>query len=75
MNLDLTGAVQGRGWTAYATAGREPPPRISVWTEVDANLQTEGRGGQSSVAVNETAVEAYRGLIASTLLAQLHLYL
>src|SRR5689334_676043 len=25
MNLDLIGAVQKNGWTAYATAGREPP--------------------------------------------------
>ncbi|HMC56643.1 MAG TPA: hypothetical protein VKH19_15810, partial [Gemmatimonadaceae bacterium] len=36
--------------------------RVSVWTEVDANLQTQARGGHSWVAVNETAVEAYRGL-------------
>ena len=42
--------------------GFAPTPRISVWTEVDANLQTEARGGQSWVAVNETAVEVYRGL-------------
>jgi hypothetical protein len=42
--------------------GFAPTPRISVWTEVDANLQAEGRGGKSWVAVNETAVEAYRGL-------------
>ena len=42
--------------------GFAPTPRISVWTEVDANLQTPERGGHSWVAVNETAVEAYRGL-------------
>ena len=42
--------------------GFAPTPRISVWTEVDANLQTEARGGHSWIAVNETSVEAYRGL-------------
>jgi hypothetical protein len=35
---------------------------VSVWTEVDANLQTQERGGHSWVAVNETSFEAYRGL-------------
>ena len=42
--------------------GFAPTARVSVWTEVDANLQTQARGGHSWVAVNETAVEAYRGL-------------
>ncbi len=42
--------------------GFAPTPRISVWTEVDANLQTKARGGHSWVAVNETSFEAYRGL-------------
>ncbi len=42
--------------------GFAPTPRISVWTEVDANLQPDARGGHSWVAVNETAVEAVRGL-------------
>ena len=42
--------------------GFAPTPRVSVWTEVDANLQDEERGGRSWIAVNETSVEAYRGL-------------
>ena len=41
--------------------GFAPTPRISIWTQVDANLQRRARGGRSWVAVNETAVEAYRG--------------
>ena len=42
--------------------GFAPTPRVSIWTEVDANLQTAAQGGRSWVAVNETSVEAYRGL-------------
>jgi hypothetical protein len=42
--------------------GFAPTSRISVWTEVDANLQTQERGGHSWVAMNETSFEAYRGL-------------
>jgi len=42
--------------------GFAPTPRVSIWTEVDANLQVAARGGRSWVAVNETSVEAYRGL-------------
>ncbi len=42
--------------------GFAPTPRISVWTEVDASLQPAARGGHSWVAVNETAVEVYRGV-------------
>jgi hypothetical protein len=29
MNMDLVGAVQKDGWTAYATAGREPPSAVT----------------------------------------------
>jgi hypothetical protein len=42
--------------------GFAPTSRLTVWTEVDANLQTRTRGGHSWVAVNETSFEAYRGL-------------
>jgi hypothetical protein len=42
--------------------GFAPTSRVSVWTEVDANLQTKAEGGNSWVVVNETAVEAYRGI-------------
>ena len=35
---------------------------MSIWTEVDADLQPKAAGGHAWVMVNETAVEAYRGL-------------
>jgi hypothetical protein len=50
-----SGAIGG----AYGFA---PTPRVTVWTEVDANLQSAARGGRTWIAVNETSVEAYRGL-------------
>jgi hypothetical protein len=42
--------------------GFAPTRRISTWTQVDANLQTKAQGGHSCVVLNETAVEAYRGI-------------
>jgi hypothetical protein len=42
--------------------GYAPARRVSIWTQVDANLQTEARGGHQWVIVNETSVEAYRGV-------------
>jgi hypothetical protein len=42
--------------------GLAPTSRVSIWTEVDANLQTDASGGRTWVVVNETAVEAYRGI-------------
>ena len=42
--------------------GFAPTSRVSIWTQVDANLQTQARGGHSWVVANETSVEAYRGL-------------
>ena len=42
--------------------GVAPTSRVSIWTEVDANLQAKMAGGHSWVAVNETAVETYRGI-------------
>jgi hypothetical protein len=42
--------------------GVAPTSRVSIWTEVDANLQTQVAGGTTWVVVNETAVEAYRGI-------------
>jgi hypothetical protein len=42
--------------------GFAPTRRISTWTQVDANLQTKAQGGHSWVVLNETAVEAYRGI-------------
>jgi hypothetical protein len=55
-NLDpKSGSVGG----AFGIA---PMPRVSIWTEVDASLQTKTIGGRQLVVVNETAVEAYRGI-------------
>jgi hypothetical protein len=42
--------------------GFAPTSRVSIWTEVDANVQTKALGGRSWVVVNETAVEVYRGI-------------
>jgi hypothetical protein len=74
--LDLTPRTAFVGSAAYrhstdlnpksgligAAFGFAPTPRLTVWTEVDANLQTRARGGHSWVAMNETSFEAYRGL-------------
>jgi hypothetical protein len=45
-----------------AAFGFAPTPRLTIWTQVDASLETRARGGHSWVAVNETSFEAYRGL-------------
>ena len=45
-----------------AAFGFAPTSRVSIWTEVDANLQTKAAGGRSWVVVNETSVEVYRGI-------------
>ena len=45
-----------------AAFGFSPMSRLSIWTQVDASLQTRAKGGHSWIAVNETSFEAYRGL-------------
>lgn len=48
---------------AVGTAvGIAPTSRLSIWTEVDANLQAKDLGGRSWLVVNETSVEVYRGV-------------
>jgi hypothetical protein len=42
--------------------GFAPGSHVSIWTEVDAQLQPRAVGGRFWVAVNETAVEVFRGL-------------
>ncbi len=42
--------------------GLAPTSRVSLWTEVDANLQTKAGGGVSWVVTHETSVEIYRGI-------------
>ena len=42
--------------------GFAPTSRMSIWTEVDANLETKAVGGLSWVVVNEASVEVYRGI-------------
>ena len=51
-----------RSGAAGAAVGFAPGPHLSIWTEVDAHLQSKAVGGRSWVVVNETAVEVYRGL-------------
>ena len=45
-----------------AAFGFAPTSRMSIWTEVDANLQVKDLGGRSWLVVNETSVEVYRGI-------------
>jgi hypothetical protein len=42
--------------------GFAPTSHVSIWTEGDADLQTNTGGGHSWVVVNETSVELYRGI-------------
>jgi hypothetical protein len=42
--------------------GFAPTSRVSIWTEVDADIQTAALGGHSWIISNETSVEAYRGV-------------
>ena len=42
--------------------GFAPTSRVSIWTEVDADLRTKAAGGHLGVVVNETAVEVWRGV-------------
>ena len=55
-DLDPTSGAVGGAF------GFAPTSHVSIWTEVDANLQTKAVGGHSWVLVNETSVEAYRGI-------------
>jgi len=42
--------------------GLAPASRISLWTEVDANLQTKAAGGLAWVVTHETSFEVSRGI-------------
>ena len=42
--------------------GFAPTSRVSIWTEVDGQLQTKTAGGRSWVVVNEMSIEVYRGI-------------
>jgi hypothetical protein len=55
-DVDPTSAAVG------AALGFAPASRMTIWTEVDSNLQTKAAGGRSWVVVNETSVEVYRGI-------------
>jgi hypothetical protein len=54
--------LDAKSGLAGGAFGFAPTSRVSIWTEVDANLQTQASGGHTWVVVNETAVEAYRGI-------------
>jgi hypothetical protein len=45
-----------------AAFGIAPTSHVSIWTDVNADLQTKAVGGHSWVVVNETSVEVYRGI-------------
>ena len=76
--LDLAprATVVGSGFYRHATDadpqsgavggafGLAPTSRVSLWTEVDANLQTRAGGGVSWLVAHETSVEIYRGIWA-----------
>jgi hypothetical protein len=51
-----------RSGSVGGAVGFAPTSRVSIWTEVNADVQTKALGGRSWVVVNETAVEAYRGI-------------
>ncbi|MEO8679156.1 MAG: hypothetical protein ABI665_08925 [Vicinamibacterales bacterium] len=51
-----------RSGAVGAAFGMAPTAHVSVWTEVDANLQAKALGGRSWLVVNETSVEVHRGI-------------
>jgi hypothetical protein len=54
--------VDPRSGAVGGAFGFAPSRHVSIWTEVDANLQAKAAGGRSWLVVNETSVEVYRGL-------------
>ena len=58
---DSTG-VDPHSGAVGAAFGIAPTSRVSIWTEVNANLQVKDLGGRSWLVVNETSVEVYRGI-------------
>ena len=54
--------VDPRSGAAGGAVGFAPSSRVTLWTEVDADLKTEPAGGVSWLVVNETSVEVYRGI-------------
>ena len=53
--------IRDRGWPV--ALGFAPTSRVSIWTEVDGQLQTKTAGGRSWVVVNETSIEVPRHLV------------
>jgi len=51
-----------RSGSVGGALGVAPTRRVSIWTEVDARLQPTTAGGRSWAVVNETSLEAYRGV-------------
>ncbi len=58
---DSTGSDPHSG-AVGAALGIAPTSHVSIWTEVDVNLQAKALGGRSWLVVNETSVEVYRGI-------------
>ena len=53
--------LESRHGAAGGAVGFAPWRRLTIWTEGDAHIRAGG-GGTSLVFVNETAVEAFRGV-------------
>jgi hypothetical protein len=54
--------VDPRSGAAGGAFGFAPSSRVTLWTEVDADLKPEPAGGVTWLVVNETSVEVYRGI-------------
>ena len=54
--------VDPRSGAAGGALGFAPTARVTVWTEIDADVQSKAAGGVSWIVVNETSVEVYRGI-------------
>lgn len=54
--------VDPRAGAVGGAVGFAPSSRVTIWTEVDAHVQTKQAGGVSWLVVNETSVEVYRGI-------------
>ncbi len=53
--------IDPRTGAAGVALGFAPLPRLSIWTEGDTRMQ-QGVGGRTLILVNETSVEAVRGM-------------
>ena len=57
-----TSTLQQRSGAAGLALGWAPTARLTTWTEIDARLQAGSSARTSYLFVNETSVEAVRGI-------------